>query len=141
MLVDLKQYKHEEVQFDDNRTTGESQTEDTVDKDPEGYFGKNIDQFDVETWETVEYEGDPIQCRYVTIGGVTAVSVPEEPTDEDDPDLPGRTIQLRMGGGIDHLRQAEIVEVQDTNPREPEPQGKVSTKDEPTDKESVDEDP
>ena len=141
MLVDLKQYKHEEVQFDDNRTTGESQTEDTVDKDSEEYFGENIDTFDAETWETTEYEGDPIQRRYVTIGGVTAVSVPQEPTDEDDPDLPGRTIQLRMGGGIEHLEQAEIVEVQDENPQGPEPQGKVSTKDEPTDEASTDEEP
>lgn len=141
MLVNLKQYKHEEVQFDDNRTTGESQTEDTVNKDSEEYFGKNIDQFDVETWETIEYEGDPIQCRYVTIGGVTAVSVPEERTDEEDPDLPGRTLQLRMGGGIEHLEQAEIVEVQDRDPQEPEPQGKVSVKDEPTGEAPEDEEP
>ena len=136
MLVDIKQFKHEEVQFDDNRTTGESQTEDTLDKDAEEYFGKNIEQFDIETWETIEYEGDPIQRRHVTIGGVTAVSVPEAQTDQDDPALPGRTVQLRMGGGIEHLEQAEIVEVQDENPQEPEPQGKVSTEDEPTDEES-----
>ncbi|TYL40200.1 hypothetical protein CV102_01055 [Natronococcus pandeyae] len=116
MLVHLQQYKHEEVQFDDNRTTGESQTEDTVDKEPEEYFGESIDDFDLETWETVEYEDDPIQRRDVSISGVTAVSVPQEPTDEDDPDLPGRTIQLRMGGGIEHLPQAEIVEVQDEEP-------------------------
>jgi hypothetical protein len=138
MLVDLKQYKHEEVQFDDNRTTGESQTEDSVDKDAQEYFGSDVEQFDAETWETVEYEGDPIQRRYVTIGGVTAVSVPQEPTDEDDPDLPGRTIQLRMGGGIEHLEQAEIVEVEDLNPQGPEPQGKVSTEDEPTGEASAD---
>ena len=141
MFVNLKQYKHEEVQFDDNRTTGESQTEDTVNKDAEEYFGEDMDEFDVETWETVEYEDDPIQQRYVTIGGVTAVSVPQEPTDEDDPDLPGRTIQLRMGGGIEHLEQAEIVEVQDDNPQGSEPKGKVSVDDEPQGSASTDEKP
>ena len=141
MLVNLKQYKHEEVQFDDNRTTGESQTEDSVNKDSEEYFGENIDHLDVETWETIEYEGDPIQCRYVTIGGVTAVTVPEERTDEDDPALPGQTIQLRMGGGIEHFEQAEIVEIQDEEPQEPEQQGKVSTKDEATDSATADEEP
>ncbi|ELY60487.1 hypothetical protein C491_04295 [Natronococcus amylolyticus DSM 10524] len=116
MLVHLKQYKHEEVQFDDNRTTGESQTEDTVDKEPEEYFGEDIDDFDLETWETIEYEDDPIQRRDVSVGGVTAVSVPEEPTDDDDPDLPGRTIQLRLGGEIEYVDQSRIVEVQDEDP-------------------------
>jgi hypothetical protein len=43
MLVRLHQFEHEEVQFDDNRTTGESQTEDSVDKDPEEYFGTELD--------------------------------------------------------------------------------------------------
>lgn len=141
MLVNLRQYKHEEVQFDDERTTGESQTEDTVDKDSEEYFGENIDTFDVETWETIEYDGDPIQRRYVTIGGVTAVSVPQEPTDEDDPDLPGQTIQFRMGGGIEYFEQAEIIEVQDEDPQEPEPKGKVSKEDEPKGKAPMDEEP
>ena len=117
MLVNLKQYKHEEVQFDDNRTTGESQTEDSVEKDSEEYFGANIEQFDVETWETVEYEGDPIQRRYATIEGVTAVSIPED-QNEEDPGLPGLTIQLRTGGGIEHFDHAELVEVQDQNPQE-----------------------
>ncbi|WP_436347433.1 hypothetical protein [Natronorubrum sp. FCH18a] len=141
MLVQLRQYKHEEVQFDDNRTTGESQTEDTVNPDSEEYFGKDMDELDVETWETVEHEDDPIQRRSVTIGGVTAVSVPRKPTDEDDPDLPGQTIQLRMGGGIENLAQAEIVEVQDENPQEPEAEGKVSKEDESHGKASMDEEP
>ncbi|MFA9425402.1 hypothetical protein [Natronorubrum sp. A-ect3] len=113
MLVHIRQYKHEEVQFDDNRTTGESQTEDTVNPDAEDYFGTEMDEISVETWATVEHEGDPIQRRSVTVEGVTAVSVPKEPTDEDDPDLPGQTIQFRMGGGTEHFAQAEIVEVQD----------------------------
>ncbi len=118
MLVHLKQYKHEEVQFDDNRTTGESQTEDTVDKEPEEYFGEDIDDFDLETWETIEYEDDPIQRRDVSVGSVAAVSVPEEPTDDDDPDLPGRTTQLRMGGEIEYVEQSRIVEIQDEDPGE-----------------------
>ncbi|QRV16281.1 hypothetical protein JMJ58_05145 [Haloterrigena salifodinae] len=141
MLVHLRQYKHEEVQFDDNRTTGESQTEDTVNPDAEDYFGKDMDEFDVETWDTVEYEGDPIERRSVTIEGVTAVSVPQEPTDEDDPDLPGRTLQLRMGGGIEFMEQAEIVEVQDMEVTESEAEGKVSKEDDPQGKASMDEEP
>ncbi|MDL5362483.1 hypothetical protein [Halalkalicoccus sp. NIPERK01] len=116
MLVHLHQYKHEEVDFDDNRTTGESQTEDSVNKDSEEYFGENIQDFDVETWETVEYEGDPIQRRTLTIGGVAAVSVPQDENEEDDPDLPGRTIQIRTGGGQEFVEQAVFVEAQDENP-------------------------
>ena len=141
MLVQLRQYKHEEVQIDDNRTTGESQTEDTVNPDSEDYFGADIEEFDVETWDTVEYEGDPIQRRSLTIGGVTAVSVPKEETDEDDPDLPGQTLQLRMGGGIEFIDQAEIVEVQDMTVEEEEAEGKVSKEDEPQGKAPMDEEP
>ncbi|ELZ14946.1 hypothetical protein C477_19427 [Haloterrigena salina JCM 13891] len=141
MLVHLRQYKHEEVQFDDNRTTGESQTEDSVNPDAEDYFGKDMDEFDIETWDTVEYEGDPIERRSVTIEGVTAVSVPQEPTDEDDPDLPGQTLQLRMGGGIEFMKQAEIVEVQDMEVTESEAEGKVSKEDDPQGKASMDEEP
>ncbi|AEH38241.1 hypothetical protein [Halopiger xanaduensis] len=140
MLVHLRQYKHEEVQFDDNRTTGESQTEDTVDKEPEEYFGESIAEFDLETWETIEFEDDPIQQRDVTIEGVTAVSVPKEETDADDPDLPGKTIQLRMGGGIEYMDQAEIVEVQDLNPQD-EAEGKVSKEEDPQGKATMDEEP
>ncbi|MFC6764941.1 hypothetical protein [Natrinema soli] len=140
MLVQLRQYKHEEVRFDDNRTTGESQTEDTVNPDAEDYFGEDMDDLDVETWDTVEYAGDPIERRSITIDGVTAVSVPKEPTDEDDPDLPGQTIQLRMGGGIENLAQAEIVEVQDLEVQDPA-EGKVSKEDEPHGKASMDDEP
>ena len=117
MLVHLRQYKHEEVQFDDNRTTGESQTEDAVNLDSEAYFGADIEEFDAEVWETVEYEGDPIQRRSVTLDGITAISVPQEPTDENDPGLPGYTIQFRTGGGMESVEQAAIVEVQDENPQ------------------------
>lgn len=131
MLVYLHQYKHEEVQFDDNRTTGESQTEDTVDKDSEEYFGENVDQFESDTWETVEYEGDPIQRRSVTLSGVTAVSVPHDlneldEDDEGDPDLPGKSIQLRLGGGLEFIDNAVFVEAQDEEPADEEPEGKSS---------------
>jgi len=129
MLVDLYQYKHEEVQFDDNRTTGESQTEDTVDKGSQEYFGEDIDQFEGDTWETIEYEGDPIQRRELSISGVTAVSVPKGSADDDD--LPGKTIQLRLGGGIEHVENAEFIEAQDPNPQDEEPAGKVSVNDDP----------
>lgn len=126
MLVHLHQYKHEEVEFDDNRTTGESQTEDSVNKDSEEYFGENIEKFDADTWETVEYEGDPIQRRTLTLDGVTAVSVPQDSNDEDDSDLPGRTIQLRLGGGQEFVEQSVFVEAQDNAPQGEEPEGKTS---------------
>ena len=117
MLAQLRQYKHEEVQFDDNRTTGESQTEDTVNPDAEDYFGADMDDLDVETWETVEHEGDPIQRRSITIDGATAVSVPSDAIEENEADLPGRTIQIRTTDGIESIPQAEIVEVQDETPQ------------------------
>ncbi|WP_266080877.1 hypothetical protein [Haladaptatus caseinilyticus] len=118
MLASFYQYQHEEV-ADGNRTAGESQTEDSVNKDSEEYFGTNIAELDVETWETVEHNGDPIQRRIVTLDEVVAISVPKEPADDDDPDLPGQTIQIRTGGSEEFLSQAEIVEVQDANPDEP----------------------
>jgi len=130
MLVDLYQYKHEEVQFDDNRTPGESQTADTLDKDSEDYFGADVEEFEGATWETVEYEGDPIQRREVSVSGVTAVSVPADRTGEEDRDLPGTTVQLRLGGGIERIENAVFVEAQDPNPEQEEPAGKASVDDE-----------
>jgi hypothetical protein len=118
MLAYLHQYQHEQVS-EGNRTAGESQTEDSVDKDSEEYFGENIENFESETWETVEYEDDPIQRRSVTVSGVTAVSVPQEPSEGDDPDLPGITVQVRMAGGEEEfVEQARIIEVQDEEPQE-----------------------
>lgn len=111
MLVHLRQYKHEEVQFDDNRTTGESQTEDTVDKESEAFFGTDFEEFDIESWETIEYNGDPIQRRSVTIDEVTAVSTPESTIEHPDPDLPGRTLQCRVDGDIEEFEHAELVEI------------------------------
>lgn len=132
MLVDLYQYKHEEVQFDDERTAGESQTEDSLDKGSEEYFGADIEGFDGDTWETVEYQGDPVQRREITVSGVTAVSVPRDSNEDDASDLPGKTIQLRMGGGVEYVEQAVFIEAQDPNPQDDEPAGKVSVDDEPT---------
>ncbi|WP_049889154.1 hypothetical protein [Natronolimnohabitans innermongolicus] len=129
MLVQLYQYKHEEVQFDDNRTTGESQTEDAVDQDPKSYFGVDVDELGAETWETVEYDDDPIQRRSVTVDGVTALSVLEAPDETDGENgeaddaggteyatLPGRPIQLRLDGGTERLEHAAVVDVQDHDP-------------------------
>lgn len=120
MLVHLHQYKREEVDFDDNRTTGESQTEDSVNPEAEEYFGADMDDLapDVEEWETVEHDSDPIQRRTITVGEVVAISVPQEPAEDDDPDLPGRTTQIRTGGGETFIPQVEIIEVQDENPAE-----------------------
>lgn len=117
MLATLYQYQHEQIE-DGNRTAGESQTEDSVNKDSEEYFGKNMSDLDVETWETVEHDGDPIQRRTITLDEVTAISVPAELADDDDPDLPGQTIQVRTGGGETFISQAKVVEVQDANPDE-----------------------
>ncbi|WP_227380781.1 hypothetical protein [Haladaptatus halobius] len=117
MLASLYQYQHEQV-ADGNRTAGKSQTEDSVNKDSEEYFGKSMSDLDVETWKTVEHDGDPVQRRTITLDEIIAISVPEEPADNDDPDLPGQTIQVRIGGGETFISQAEIVEVQDANPDE-----------------------
>lgn len=114
MLAYLHQYQHEQVE-DTNRTAGESQTEDSVNKDSEEYFGANIESFEAETWETVEYDGDPVQRRSVTVGDVTAVSARQE---SDDPSLPGQQVQVRMAGGEEEfVEQAVIVEVQDEQPQ------------------------
>ena len=114
MRVYLHQYDHEEVDFDDNRTAGESQTEEGVDREPEGYFGEDVD-LGADTWETVEYDGDPIQRREVELDGVTAVSIPGEP--EEGSDLPGQTVQVRKDGGVEHLENALLIEAEDADPQ------------------------
>jgi hypothetical protein len=113
MLVHLRQYKHEGVDIDDERTSGESQTEDAVDKDPEEYFGGDLDLAGA-TWETVEHRGDPVQRREVELDGVTAVSMPDD--EDGESDLPGQTVQIRYGGGVEHLENAVLVEAEDANP-------------------------
>ncbi|MFC6826560.1 hypothetical protein [Halopelagius fulvigenes] len=114
MLVTIYQYKHEEVQFDDNRTTGESQTEDSVNPEAEEYFGEELD-IDAEVWETVEYEGSPIQRREVTLDDVTAVSMPEE-AESRGGELPGTTVQIRREGTIEQLEHATVIEAEDRAP-------------------------
>lgn len=43
--------------------------------------------------------------------------MPEKGTDDDDPDLPGRTPQVRTAGGDSYfVEQAEIVEAIDDDP-------------------------
>jgi hypothetical protein len=116
VLVHIYQYKHEEVQFDDNRTTGESQTEDSVDKDTGEYFGDDV-EIDAETWETVEYEGDPIQRRELTFDGVTSVSVSAD-LNSDDPGLPGETVQVIREGTVEEFDHSRLVEATDHSPEE-----------------------
>lgn len=113
MLVYLNQYKREEVDMDDNRTTGESQTEESVDPDPEEYFGEDLDLG--ATWETAEYDGDPVQRREIEIDGVTAVSIPDRP-EGPDADLPGSTIQVRKEGAVEQFDHAVLVEAEDPDP-------------------------
>lgn len=118
MLVTLHQYKHEEVDIDDERTRGESQTEDTVDKGPEEYFGGDLD-LDAATWETVEYRGDPVQRRELSLDEVTAVSVQsdaESDAGSGDPDLPGTTVQVRRLGHDEQFTNASLVEAEDREP-------------------------
>ncbi len=69
------------------------------------------------------------------------MAFPPHPTDEDDSSLPGRTIQLRLGGGIEFLDQAVFVEAQDEEPQDEEPQGKVSKEEDPQGKAPMDEEP
>ncbi|SFR69486.1 hypothetical protein [Halogeometricum limi] len=118
MLVRLHQYKHEAVQIDDNRTPGESQTADSIERDPEEYFGTELD-VDAATWATVEYEDDPIQRREVTLDGVTAVSLPSDVGgSSDDPGLPGETVQVRHEGTIEEFENSRLVEATDSDPDE-----------------------
>lgn len=113
MLVTLEQYKREEVDFDDERTAGRSQTEDAIDTSAEEYFGRELDA-DLVTWETVEYRDDPVQRREVTLDGVTAVSITE--ASSGDADLPGGTVQVRRDGDVEDFENAALVEAEDADP-------------------------
>ena len=114
VLVHLYQYAHEELQYDDNRTAGESQTEDAVDHDPESYFGEELD-LDADTWETVEYHDSPVQRRELIFDDVTAVSRPADPGAED-PSLPGGPVQVRKEGSVEEFDNTRIVEAEDPAP-------------------------
>ena len=113
MLVHLYQYAHEELQ-DDNRTAGESQTEEAVDHDPESYFGEELD-LDADTWETVEYDDSPVQRRELVFDDVTAVSRPADPGAEDL-SLPGGPVQVRKEGSVEEFDNTRIVEAEDPAP-------------------------
>ena len=113
VLVHLYQYAHEELQYD-NRTAGESQTEDAVDHDPESYFGEELD-LDADTWETVEYDDSPVQRRELVFDDVTAVSRPADPGAED-PSLPGGPVQVRKEGSVEEFDNTRIVEAEDPAP-------------------------
>ena len=114
VLLHLYQYTHEELQYDDNRTAGESQTEDAVDQDPESYFGEELD-LDADTWETVEYDDSPVQRRELVFDDVTAVSRPADPGAED-PSLPGGPVQVRKEGSVEEFENTHIVEAEDPAP-------------------------
>lgn len=114
MLTHLHQYKREEVDFEDNRTAGASQTEEGVDRDPKEYFGEDLG-LEADTWETVEYDGEPIQRREIEIDEVTAVSVTEDL--ETESDLPGKPVQIRRDGGVEQFDHAQVIEVEDPEPQ------------------------
>lgn len=86
-------------------------TDASVDRDPDSYF--DVDDLSLDEWERVERDGRELQRRARQFDEVTAVSVPEG---DPENDLPGRTIQLRVGGEAEYVEHAELVEVQDHNP-------------------------
>jgi hypothetical protein len=106
MLVHLEQYHHDEAD-DAVRSEGDV----SPDRDPESYFG--TDDLEADEWERVTEDDETLLRRSMTLDEVTAVSVPQEESHED---LPGKTIQIRKGGGEEYVENAEIVEVQDRNP-------------------------
>ena len=110
MLVYLNEYRRDEA----SETVREG--EEVVDTDAEEYFGTD-DAGPEDDWERVEHEGETILKKSSSHDGITAVSVPEEGTEEDDPDLPGRTLQLRKPGeDTYYVQQAEIIEAIDDDP-------------------------
>lgn len=109
MLVHLRQYRR-----DDADDVVRSEGEVSPDRDPDEYFDR--DGVEAEEWGRITYGGETILRRSSTHDDVVAVSVPKEETEDDDADLPGRTVQLRTGGGSHYVEQARIVEVQDVDP-------------------------
>lgn len=106
----LEQYRR-----DDASETVRSEGEVSPEKSTEEYFGE--EDLDAEEWERVEHDGESLLCRAREHSDVAAVSVPREQNEDDDPDLPGQTVQLRTGGGETYyVTQAKIIEVQDSDP-------------------------
>ena len=111
MLVHLRQYREDDA-TDSVRSGGDVDP----DRDDEAYFGTDAPG---EDWERTEYDGRTVQHRTVTRDGVTAVSLPSV-DDRERSDLPGLTVQLRVGGGIEYVESAEVVEATDADPDSPE---------------------
>ena len=113
MLVYLHQYR--EPDTTESVRSGEGVSPETSESE---YF--DVDDLDVGEWERVEIDGRVLQRRAVDYDEVVAVSVPhdndEDGKDGDDPDLPGSTLQLRMGGGTEYIENAVLVEAQDNDP-------------------------
>lgn len=116
MLVHLRQYRR-----DDAGDAVKSDGEVSPDRDPERYFGKS--DVGSDEWDRVDDADGSLLVRSVTLDGVSAVSAPEEESDEDDgparddvEELPGRTLQIRHDGEEEYVAHAEIVEIQDANP-------------------------
>jgi hypothetical protein len=113
MLVYLHQYR--EPDTDGNVRSGDDVGPETSSSE---YF--DVDDLETEEWERVEVDGRTVQRRAVDYDEVVAVSVPhdndEDEKDGDDPELPGSTLQLRMGGGTEYVENAVLVEAQDNDP-------------------------
>ncbi|MFC6941301.1 hypothetical protein ACFQE8_15235 [Salinirubellus sp. GCM10025818] len=113
MLVYLHQYRE-----DDATETVRSGDAVGPDTSASEYF--DVDDLETDEWERVEVDGRVLQRRAVDYDEVVAVSVPhdndEDEEDGDDPDLPGSTLQLRMGGGTEYVENAVLVEAQDNDP-------------------------
>lgn len=103
MLVYLHQYR--------DGDSGNAREGESVDRDTEAYF--DVDELELDEWERIEEDGRELQRRARQFDEVTAVSVPQE---ESDSDLPGKTIQLRVGGETEYVEHAELIEVQDPEP-------------------------
>ena len=110
MLVYLNEYRRDDAS--ETVRKGEA----VADTDSEEYFGKEELGPD-DDWERIDHKGQTVLKKASSHEGITAVSVPEKGTEDDDPDLPGRTIQLRKPGeDTYYVQQAEIIEAIDENP-------------------------
>ena len=105
MLVYLHEYRPDDA--------GNAREGEPLDLDSESYF--DVDDLTLDEWEYVRRDDRDLQRRSRQFDEVTAVSVPEGPADDDD-DLPGKTIQLRLDGGSEYVEHAELIEVQDASP-------------------------
>jgi hypothetical protein len=105
MLVYLHQYRE-----DDANETVRSDADVDPDVDEEEYF--DVDDLPLDEWERVERGDQVLQRRTLTYENVTAVSVPQESSD----DLPGRTLQLRKDAGTEYVENTVLVEAQDHDP-------------------------